>query len=955
MPPLDLLVSDRDRLAMDYRLAFSTLLLALTPVAAAIPYSPSSIFLSPHHNDSLAYLLQPSSSEGKTEFLSLNLSSSIDASKPAFQTLLPETPFQSADHSSTFVPAIDDRGVITVYAGDCHNSTDGQKLWQFQPDNHTSDGNGTWTQHSVDLEDSSTRPSYLAAGFAFASSNTSDSSMYTFGGMCPFANSTDQDWVSAASYSNSMVVLGPSEEKSTGYEATITGHRAPPVPEAGMAIVPLPAAYSVSEKQQSFLFIGGHTQHAFLNMSQLAIFSVPQESWSFVTATSETKLRTELAARDRAAVEPRSGHTAVLSEDGKKVFLIGGWVGDTSNPADPQFAVLEIGKEYGGTKHWTWTTPSSEGVGIPEGTGLFGHSAAMLPGGMLMIAGGYSIPKPSSKRAANSAQRNSQVYFYNSTSSSWVSSYTNPSAQSSKTTKSSGGGLSTGQKAGLGVGLGLGIPLVIALVLCGWNYHRKRRVRNQRDSQLRELALGAERAHFWGRDDPYQASSIRSSQMSEKQDHLQASSWSGNRNSIGRSSQKNTPDGAAERTGLLTDVSPTKNNRPDSRPLSQGKPYRMSGYADWRRSETTSDIHPIDEREEDEAIFRERLMATIPDGKQPEIHDPDDPFTETPFATPRSTIFGVGLGPFYTRRKDTAAADGDGRVSPTKSDRTSTSLSDASAFSFASSSKPTGNVSQSRGVVVDRPLSWASNGRQSLEQLAPTHSRETTQTDLDGMTAPSEKSFSADSYSTAQSTISERHAENTSLLLDADAINAGESSPSKLPPASKPRASDWMLQTVRRALTLTRRGPTSEEDTDTAQLASGIDRRSTVVGAGSNLGGSGANTPRRAVSASAELFRRKQGAKDWNAKKRVSDIGAARSTRDDLFVGAPGYLGNDATCDEDEDEDWNIEEAAEGRRVQMTFTVPREKLRVVNASDLDNISERSTSRNFSGPRRVTSG
>lgn len=939
----------------------STLWLALDS-AIAIPYTPSSVFLSPKHNGSLAYLLQPSS-EGKTEFLSLNLSSTIDSSNLAFQTLLPEAPFHTTDQTSAFVPAIDDRGVITVYAGDCHNSSDVQAIWRFRSDDNSSTGNGTWSQHAVSPDKGPTRLNYLAAGFAFASSSTSKSSMYTFGGMCPFANSTDSDWVSAANYSQSMVLLestGPSEKE---YEATVIGHRAPPVPEAGMAVVPLPPAYSLSEKQQSFLFIGGHTRHAFLNMSQLAIFSVPQESWSFVTVTSEQKPRTELAIRDQAAVEPRSGHTAVLSDDGKKVFVIGGWVGDTSIPADPQFAVLQVGEGYGGSDEWSWTTPSHEEGGIAEGTGLFGHSAAMLTGGMLMITGGYTIPQQSSKRSMDPAQRNSKVYLYNSTSSSWASSYTNPAFHSSQATasttptteqskSSTGGGLSTAEKAGLGVGLGIGIPLAIALALCGWNYYRKRGSRSQRDSQLRELALGAERAHFWGRDDPYQASSIRSSQMSEKHNSSSGYPWSKNRNSNAQPIPKDPADGVAEKTGLLADVpSPTKQTRPESRPLSQTKPYRMSGYNDWRRSDN-SEIHPIDEREEDEAAFRERVMATIPKAKEPEVHDDDDPFTDTPFATPRSTIFGVGLGPFYTRRKDIGGADADGRVSPAKSDRTSTSLSEASAFSFASSSKPLGNVPQARGAVVDRPLSWASGGRRSLEHLAPTQSRETTRSEADGMTAPSEKSFSADSYSTAQSTISERHAEGTSLLFDADALNAGESSPSKLPPASKPRASEWMFQTVRRALTLTRRGPTPETDSDTAQLASGIDRRSTVIGTGPTPAGGGANTPRRAVSASAELFRRKQGAKDWNAKKRMSDIGAARSTRDDLFLGAPGYLGDDETCDE---EDWDVEEAAEGRRVQTTFTVPREKLRVVNASDMDNVSERSIGRGLgaAASRRVS--
>lgn len=49
---------------------------------------------------------------------------------------------------------------------------------------------------------------------------------------------------------------------------------------------------------------------------------------------------------------------------------------------------------------------------------------------------------------------------------------------------------------------------------------------------------------------------------------------------------------------------------------------------------------------------------------------------------------------------------------------------------------------------------------------------------------------------------------------------------------------------------------------------------------------------------------------------------------------------------EEQNEDWDMDRAAEQRRVQVTFTVPKEKLRVVNAAhgDLDNLSEKSISR-----------
>ncbi|KAJ5514778.1 hypothetical protein N7463_004330 [Penicillium fimorum] len=749
-------------------------LLALVDSSSAIPYTPSSIFLSSQHNDSLAYILRPSST-GETEFVSLNLSSSIDVENLSYQTLLKSPPFHNSDLNSSFVPAINEQGLITVYSGNCHNASDTPVIWQFHPDSKSIAGNGTWDRLPVITSDAKTAPNYLAAGFTYSSSrHETESSMYAFGGMCPFANSTDETWISAANYSRSTVVLGPSPYYNTKYTATTTGKRAPPIAEAGMAVVPLQPTYSAGStgKQQDFLFIGGHTRQAFLNMSQLAIFSLPQQSWSFVSAISDSTPKTELTVRDTVSVEPRSGHTAVLSEDGNKVFVFGGWVGDVTVPAEPQFAVLDLAEGFGGTSEWIWTAPSFEGLGIAEGAGIFGHGAAMLPGGVMMISGGYDIPKPSLKRASTTALSNSRVYLYNVTSSSWVTSYSNPAASPSNASSGSSK-LSSSQKAGLGVGLGIGCPAAMAIILCGWNYHRKRHVKSKRDSQLRELALGAERSHFWGRDCPTQASSIRSSGMSERRDGP-VYPWSANRTQTARPDWQDQGEITAERTGLLMDpTSSSQNNRPPVVPPVNNRPFSYRN-GEYRRSDATGDIHPIDEREEDEAVFREHLMATIPPGTRPTVKtaEPEDPFSDTPYATPRSTIFGVGLGPFYSRRKDIGSVDA---VSPTKSEQTATNMSENSALSFASS-QPIGKVNQARAILVDRPTSWGS-GRQSLEYIAAgsTHS------DPDGV-APSEKSASADSYSTAQTNLSHRQSENQSLLFDALDSTTAPSSPLKTTP-----------------------------------------------------------------------------------------------------------------------------------------------------------------------------
>lgn len=80
--------------------------------------------------------------------------------------------------------------------------------------------------------------------------------------------------------------------------------------------------------------------------------------------------------------------------------------------------------------------------------------------------------------------------------------------------------------------------------------------------------------------------------------------------------------------------------------------------------------------------------------------------------------------------------------------------------------------------------------------------------------------------------------------------------------------------------------------------------------------------PRRAASTGTMLWQKRQGAKDW-------DVEGAPSR------GVQGSLDGQAA----EDEEWDIESAVERRVVQVMFTVPKEKLRVVNRGpDGDGIS-----------------
>jgi len=90
-----------------------------------------------------------------------------------------------------------------------------------------------------------------------------------------------------------------------------------------------------------------------------------------------------------------------------------------------------------------------------------------------------------------------------------------------------------------------------------------------------------------------------------------------------------------------------------------------------------------------------------------------------------------------------------------------------------------------------------------------------------------------------------------------------------------------------------------------------------------NAGAAGTE-PRRTVSAGATLWRRKQGKGDWED--------SADHYRSNTFTSAPPTL--DPIGQPSEDDEWDIEQAIERRVVQVMFTVPKEKLRVVN-QDVD--------------------
>jgi len=95
------------------------------------------------------------------------------------------------------------------------------------------------------------------------------------------------------------------------------------------------------------------------------------------------------------------------------------------------------------------------------------------------------------------------------------------------------------------------------------------------------------------------------------------------------------------------------------------------------------------------------------------------------------------------------------------------------------------------------------------------------------------------------------------------------------------------------------------------------------------------------------MWRRKQGKDDWRdsaepAEERRANtltLDGSGSWRSRLGERGEGHVGGGNEDEDGEEEEWDIERAIERRVVQVMFTVPKEKLRVVNQDVQDESSE----------------
>ncbi|RMZ66123.1 galactose oxidase kelch beta-propeller [Pyrenophora seminiperda CCB06] len=1004
--------------------------------AAEMPYSPTRIL---QNNDSL-YIFRPSS-QSATQFQldSVDISSELVASNLPYSTISSTLPFLDDNAPRAFTPILAPNGSLTVYAGDCTLGASGGQVWSFTSDGKGK-GKGSWSKEQVSVVDSSHTSvmgaNYLSGGMSFSSvvgGKAKNTGAYFFGGMCTDQIEPGSNWQSAANYSNLMVTLQPdgSANEPLHLKLDISSSRGPPVPEAGFTITGLSPTFSdrsdgTQIQQQNFLLIGGHTSAAFINMSQIALFSLPEQAWTFIGVEQPDKSRTDLAVRaDAYTIDPRSGHTAVMTEDGKQIIIVGGWVGDINTPAEPSLAVLSIADGYGGDGSWQWKVPSTTGAGPPKGLGLYGHGAAMLPGGVMMITGGYTISSSNTRRArAPSANTNTATYFLNVTSSTWITNYIPPAGTASETADS--GLLSTtAQKAGLGVGIGIGLAAVCGLfVFYIWYTRRLKKQRELREKQLQNMSYTT---HRYSPED-YSPGFDGRATHSDALDCLPDPNgpYYFPPGTKGGQGWKASSRGDVERTGLLVEIpSPTRGLR---RNLS-GKQSYSTG-----RTRGPSGIHPIDELEEDaehesgqENTCKTNQPGTAEAGSRSGTNILDNIPVLDPFITSRANaqrdLFSSPHGLSTIQSSGSNGNQGSGRISlnmagrisPEKStsERTDSSLSEASVHSWTSSHAGVVRSTSMHSVVM---LDMAPTANPfKTPDASPTHekvrrtfetgqvfcndaSEQTASIQLDGIsrhTIPSSFSrLQAEGQAllggnperprpdTSSSNSAHRHTGSsgsqtatatptTSVPLDMAAIAR---------PAPRERRMSW-LGSVRRVLTrsassaerrslaatTTFHEPYRDDPISPVEKSLAAERKSFPA----------ATTPPRRAASDASFWRNRRGQQDWLEDEQDStwrrtagddwgapeDIAMAERERarqewrerGNLLVninngdrlptprtpissdqlGVPPIL--DRPCTPASEADWDVEAAVERRVVQVMFTVPKSKLRVVNA-DIDGSS-----------------
>ncbi|KAI0406912.1 hypothetical protein F4802DRAFT_81180 [Xylaria palmicola] len=925
--------------------------ISVAAAAQMLPYIPTSIFLpalKPGQigdgiTGEVAYIFSPQDDSNSADLLAVNISATLVASSLPITTLSSGLPFLK-NSSTAFVPSLADNGSLIVYAGDCALPS-GFGIWSFDP-SASNPSSSLWvqedTQVAADVNSVKVVPGFLGAGFSFSTTlepEVSPANTFVYGGMCPNNDSYPTSPQSQATYSNQMVKISPSTAGSKSYTVEPVESSGPPVPEAGFTFTSLSPSFSnrsnTITQQTNYVLLGGHTQYAFINMSTVAIWSLPEESWSFVSdigmAGPASPSTDSVLERTVESVDSRSGHTAVLNADGTALVIFGGWVGDLTQAAFPQLAVLEIGSDYGGNGEWQWSIPSIQ----PSGNGIYGHGSALLPGNVMMVYGGRTInPSGSNNKRQSSG---STASFLNLTSMNWSDSYTNPSysgipAQGISSDPNSG---SQKQKLGLGLGIGLGLGFLILAILAYLLYRRRHR-RTVSESTIR--ALAQDNSRFIGHDDYT----------------IDDNNWyaggpdpyaRGGRSLGYQSLQTGRTSLEGSRHNWFGDLAPpaapmVQINRKSVAPRAARGQHQVASSATYEpvaNPRGMGGMNPIFEADEDDSgDIGDEAMSPVRDGRR-DSGAYSDPFLtptrERPLSFPPPTRTSQTPSPEERMRASvtdpdvqdwmtdvdaadallsgrvtaprTAATAGAGRTSPSRrgfnvateedSLRTESNISESNRSNLSRSGSLLRQLRPGFGVAVAAALAATTEGR-----------------------GGSSSSSSAPSYNTARSSFPALQAEGPGLLLgrEKEGEDAAEDVPREpgSPSKDKPRRS-W-FGSLRRVFAnpSPESGASGELDEDSPFQGGVVEANDFEARLGS-LGGIGG-------IAADGLLRRKGGRGAWEPNGAGSSQGATRYS---------ALRGLEQDGQHPDDEEWDIEKAVEKRLVQVLFTVPREPLRVVNA------------------------
>ncbi|POS83689.1 hypothetical protein EPUL_006258, partial [Erysiphe pulchra] len=971
--------------------------MGLLPLAISqvLPYNPTTILRDPKTKN-FVYIFQQIPGPNNYQLVSIDISSTLSISNVSFTIISQDLPFSNEDNTA-LIPSISERGDISIYTGKCETPNT-SALWRYQFSDPDSKTTGNWIQVSIraaaDMTSTSLPGAYfLTRAITFSTLVDEDSSqtnIYTFGGLCPKTNATLVSWQSAARYSNHMLRLTPTSDLN--YTVEIMTSRNSPVAEAGFSFTGLIPSYSNTSnfktQQQSFVMIGGHTQDAFISMGQVAIWSLPEEAWSFVKVDlpSTGKLNNQVTENNGLRpLDSRSGHTAVLNEDGSKLIIFGGWVGDITQAAVPQLIVLNLGTGYGGSGNWEWSVPA----GQPSGAGVYGHGATMLPGNVMMISGGFEISLNMKKRDTDSGIL--KMMFFNVTSLTWITSYTSPEYFPQKSAHQGTSSL------GIRIAVGICLAVVVGSVLLCVGLRRHQKNRDQIDSNNKDLSAVATNSI----QDPIPE--MRSSQSGvfpytnigwnrglEDYEHEDY-----NVDTHGTTSQYEYTDLRANSLDESMYIIPQHKQAAQRLSYARLRGAYQSSNLDKNNLVTSRGtagaIHPIYEADENDEIDDNTGDLGVAPGFLDSTHNRQvvkrnsDPFkdpniqhsivrnTQTPesdlaareqdikdwvsewaegdmLMNPRvkshSTIKRTSPSRKATvvtaSTPESLTAEEDGSSISNFSEHTEKSQAASGKFAGIAASSNSRSNSLRSFVVGMNPFgtnTYSSSSKQATGDIEPNtildgimQSIPSTQNVLSGS---AHSSRTGKSFRSAQTSVHSTSSEGEQLLpqeIDGNSNRNMSSSSEQLEAYTSGSPSKSKPQSLRKSHTswlgsLKKVFVSPSEDFTFRLSPSDFSYHDAEAGAsGLPLNRYSLGETRRTVSASGELSYRKQGKSD--SQEKMDQFAIASSS------GSSDSVNSHPACQSSErDDDWNIERAVENRLVQVTFTVPKQKLRVVTSDD----------------------